>query len=324
MAGDWLKVERSTPDKEEVWRLANDLDLDPDAAFGKLFRVWSWFDEHTQNGNAATVTKKLLDRLVGVTGFCDAMISVNWMVEKDSEISLPNFDRHNGKTAKTRAVTNRRVAKSRKGKAICNDVGVTKTEQKPLPEKRREEKKVKDKTNDQDKLDQHFENFWKFFPKDLGSKGSKANARKEFHKLKPPDDLITLMRNRLTAQAERKRELKAVGQFAENFKHVERWIKYRQWDDDLHPPPTGGANATHQQPSQPGRPSAVDRVRIANEKRAAERAARRNAGRAVGDTDGDVWSQTGESVRGDDAGDVGEIIDGCFTRTDRSRGGQPH
>ena len=317
MAGDWLKIERSTPDKEEVWRLSSDLDLDPDAAFGKLFRVWSWFDEHTENGNAGTVTKKLLDRLVGVTGFCDAMISVNWMVEEGDQISLPNFDRHNGKTAKTRAVTNRRVAKSREAKTECNAATVTKTEQKPLPEKRREEKKVKDKTNDQDKLDRHFENFWKAFPKDLGAKGSKASARKEFLKLKPPDDLISEMRGALIRQAERKRELKAAGEFVENFKHVERWIKYQQWEDDLPPPPTGGANEKNQQHYQPGRPSAVDRVRLANEERERHRQAQARAadGSPMANTGGNLRERPNDPVRTDDSGELGAVIEGSFTRS---------
>lgn len=38
------------------------------------------------------------------------MKSVGWMVEEEGVISLPNFDRHNGKTAKNRLLTAKRVA----------------------------------------------------------------------------------------------------------------------------------------------------------------------------------------------------------------------
>lgn len=144
MAGDWLKVEASTPDKPEIWSVASVLNIDPDAAFGKLFRVWAWFDQHTEDGNAPTVTKMLLDRIVGVTGFCDAVISSGWMLEDEHGISLPNFDRHNGKTAKNRATTAKRVAKHKKsnakGNGNSNEGGNGEVTPPPLPreEKRRD------------------------------------------------------------------------------------------------------------------------------------------------------------------------------------------
>ena len=39
MAGDWLKVEVATPDKPEIWLIAEELQIDPDAVVGKLLRV---------------------------------------------------------------------------------------------------------------------------------------------------------------------------------------------------------------------------------------------------------------------------------------------
>jgi hypothetical protein len=142
MAGDWIKFELSTPDKPEVWAIAAALNIDPDAVVGKLLRVWGWFDQQTENGNAPSVSKMLLDRLVGVTGFCKAVIDADWMHDDGVTLSLPHFDRHNGKTAKNRATTAKRVAsfKNRTGKS--NDEGNTKVTPAPLPreEKRREEK----------------------------------------------------------------------------------------------------------------------------------------------------------------------------------------
>jgi hypothetical protein len=123
MAGDWIKFETCTHDKSEVWAIAATLGIDADAVVGKLLRVWAWFDEHTSEGNADTVTssvtKTLLDRLVGVNGFCNAMVQVGWMLDDATSLSLPKFDRHNGKTAKTRCLTARRVADhKRKGNAV--------------------------------------------------------------------------------------------------------------------------------------------------------------------------------------------------------------
>lgn len=134
MAGDWIKFELTTLDKPEVCQIADLADIDLDAVIGKLMRVWGWFDQQTEEGNAPSVTKKLLDRLVGVSGFCEHMKSVGWMLEHEGVISLPHFDRHNGKTAKNRALTARRVAKHKTG----NDEGNAPSVKDALPREERE------------------------------------------------------------------------------------------------------------------------------------------------------------------------------------------
>jgi len=138
MAGDWIKVESVTPDKPEVFRIAEGLSIDPDAVTGKLLRLWIWADQQTVDGNAGSVTKTLVDRLTCVTGFADQLIKVGWMMADDGGWSLPNFDRHNGNTAKLRAQTAKRVANhKKKGNAKGNADSVTSAL--PREEKRREE-----------------------------------------------------------------------------------------------------------------------------------------------------------------------------------------
>jgi hypothetical protein len=160
MAGDWIKLEIATSDKPEVWQIAESLGIDPDAVVGKLIRVWAWFDQQTLDGNAkgnaASVTKSatmaLLDRKVGVTGFCAAMVSVGWMLEDGVAVTLPNFDRHNGKTAKTRALTAKRVSEhKKKGNATAN--ALVTVDALPREEKRREEKIVKNTTAKRPKVE---------------------------------------------------------------------------------------------------------------------------------------------------------------------------
>lgn len=143
MAGDWIKFELATLDKPEVCQIADVADIDLDAVVGKLLRVWGWFDQQTETGNAPSVTKKLLDRLVGVTNFCNHMISVGWLIEADGVISIPNFDRHNGKTAKNRSLTALRVASHKKANDKGNAASVSDPLASALPkeEKRREEDK---------------------------------------------------------------------------------------------------------------------------------------------------------------------------------------
>ncbi len=88
MAGDWIKIETTTPDKPEVYEIAEALGIDPDAVMGKPIRVWTWADQQTFDGNAecnaASVTKTALDRISGAHGFADALICVSWLARKRS------------------------------------------------------------------------------------------------------------------------------------------------------------------------------------------------------------------------------------------------
>ena len=143
MAGDWLKIEFGTPDKPEVVLMASRLGINPDEVVGKLIRIWRWFNEHTKDGNANGVTYAFLDRVAGVTGFAEQMVFVGWLSENGSVFTLPNFDYHNGESAKKRAETQKRVAKHRLAKTEESNANVTqKALQKALPEKRREENKT--------------------------------------------------------------------------------------------------------------------------------------------------------------------------------------
>jgi len=114
MADFWIKIEKGTPDKPEILELAALLDIeDPDTITGKMIRVWSWFDSNSENGHAPIVTKVLLDRLTGVTGLTDGLVTVGWLEKTEEGYSVPNFERHLGKGAKKRASDAERKRKSR-------------------------------------------------------------------------------------------------------------------------------------------------------------------------------------------------------------------
>jgi hypothetical protein len=137
MAGDWIKFDASTPEKPEVLGITVTMGWDdPDLTVGKLLRVWRWFDQQTLDGNAESVSLALLNRIAGVSGFAEAMVKFNWLVVTESGISLPNFHKHNGKTAKTRCQTAKRVA-NLKTNAETNAASVSKAL--PREEKRRED-----------------------------------------------------------------------------------------------------------------------------------------------------------------------------------------
>jgi len=134
MAGDWIIVENVTPDKPEIFQIAEQFGIDPDAVLGKVIRIWIWADQQTYDGDAGSVTLALLDRVAGMEKFGKALQRAGWLRKEGGRFVFPNFDRHNGQTAKQRALTRKRMAKLR-GKT-GDAPGVTKSS----PEKRREEK----------------------------------------------------------------------------------------------------------------------------------------------------------------------------------------
>ena len=130
MAFDWIKMRSNIDHDWRVVRMAELLGLPELHVVGCLWKVWSWADQNTVDGNAICVTDVTLERYTGVTGFAYAMREVGWLKGENGALCLPNFEEHNGQTAKKRAQTQVRVAKHRNAPSVT----------KALPEKRREEK----------------------------------------------------------------------------------------------------------------------------------------------------------------------------------------
>ena len=133
MAGDWIKFQHATLDKPELDQMANILSIDIDSVGFKCLRFWVWADQQSVDGDALSVTEAFIDRLVFAPGFSKALRKVGWLEGRDGKLSIPNFVRHNGETAKKRALSkNRNTAKRKRDAASVTEAS---------PEKRREEKR---------------------------------------------------------------------------------------------------------------------------------------------------------------------------------------
>ena len=157
MAGDWIKMRGGLESEPEVVAISSALDIDEDSVVGKLYRLWTWADQKTVNGNAPGVTRKWLDRFLGVSGITEALISVGWISFEEPRaeyplgaLVIPGFDKHNSQSAKTRALTNDRVAKHReKTKLSGNKETVTETVTRVREEQEKSNtKKAKDRSAD--------------------------------------------------------------------------------------------------------------------------------------------------------------------------------
>lgn len=220
MAGDWIKVEHVTPGKPEMDLLADILDLPVDQILGILIRLWIWADQQTLDGNASRVTKSAIDRRAGVSGFADAMIDVGWLIADTTGICFVNFERHNGQTAKTRALTAKRVSQHKKRNA--NAASVTRA----LP--REEKSKYKPHTPASTGLSDYppdFEEFWSTYPKKVG-KGAALRAWRNAQTKPEINELCDIIAKQSSSPAFTKEN----GQY---IPHPATWLNQRRWEDEV-------------------------------------------------------------------------------------------
>ncbi len=104
MAGDWIKMRSNLRRHPKIVRIASALNADRLRVLGGLHAVWCLFDEHSVDGQLYGYTRSALDEEIGFPGFADALIGIGWLSSDGNDgLSLPDFDAHNGASAKRRA-----------------------------------------------------------------------------------------------------------------------------------------------------------------------------------------------------------------------------
>jgi hypothetical protein len=138
VAGDWIKLEKCSPNKPEIMRLARLWGMSQDAAFGAVARFWIWIDDACVDGLVDGVASHEVDAMMHFAGFAQGLVAVGWLEIDDTKPSLriPNFAKHNTETSKKRALKNDRQARWR-AKHVDAHVDATPSTRE---EKKREEK----------------------------------------------------------------------------------------------------------------------------------------------------------------------------------------
>src|SRR5205085_2853375 len=113
----WIKMRHNLDTDPDVIALAARLDSDVFLVIGRLWKFWTWADQHSEDGKIRA-SDELIDRLVSLPGFCKSLRKIGWLSGRGKTLTLPNFDRHNSQSAKTRALTASRVAKSRNAASL--------------------------------------------------------------------------------------------------------------------------------------------------------------------------------------------------------------
>ncbi len=140
MAGDWIKWEHATNDKAEVDELARILNVSHNEILGGLAKFWCWADNQTIDGRIPSSSKDDVDRHTGIPLLGDALRKVGWLKVLKRGIAVPNFSRHNGQSAKRRALNARHQQSVRNKSRLEDDESLTR-EEKRREEKTKEEEK---------------------------------------------------------------------------------------------------------------------------------------------------------------------------------------
>lgn len=142
MAGEWIKMRVDLIGDPAVFKIAEALGVDELHTIGCLFCFWSWADKHAVDGRVDGATARVVDKVSATPGLADAMVSVGWLAFSESGLEIPNFERHNGESAKERGLKNARQTRWRAKAGANVDAGPStdaSTDASTREEKKREE-----------------------------------------------------------------------------------------------------------------------------------------------------------------------------------------
>jgi hypothetical protein len=145
MAGDWIKMTMGLQSHPKVVRILSATKADKFRVIGGLHAVWSIFDQHSVDGELPGYTFSTMDHVIGWPGFAQAMADVGWLGETAAQtLVMPDFDTHNGESAKRRAEDSNRKRKARKSPQSVRNLSAETKDKTPDKMRTREEKRRED------------------------------------------------------------------------------------------------------------------------------------------------------------------------------------
>jgi len=154
MAGDWIKFRTSLLRDGRVLKLSRSNATNVTTVVGALVTLWCYGDEQAdQNGVLEGYSKGHMNDLLGIPNFIETLPEC-WIDHDCEWVKLPNYQEHNGETAKKRASDQKRQQKSRKTVTVQSDKVVTREEKRREENKESKKKKFTPPTVDQ--VEQYF------------------------------------------------------------------------------------------------------------------------------------------------------------------------
>lgn len=135
----WIKIRTNLLTDPRVVGMARALGVTRQHVTGCLLAVWTLADAHAVSrschaesvtdsateGFLARYTAQDIDEAALQPGFATALVTIGWLIVYEDGVAFPEWDVHNGTSAKTRALEQKRQTKSRAKKAP-GEAGVTK------------------------------------------------------------------------------------------------------------------------------------------------------------------------------------------------------
>lgn len=113
----WIKVEKTTPNKPELRYIGRECSVSKGDAFLAWFLLWRYFDAHVdETGFLRFLGPEDCDDIAKVDGIGKALEEAGWLAFDETGVTIRNWTKHNGKSAKQRALGARRVARHRQKK----------------------------------------------------------------------------------------------------------------------------------------------------------------------------------------------------------------
>lgn len=119
MAGDWIKMRANLAGDPAIRAVARAVRDDVFTTIGRLHALWAWADQHTDDGVLRLAVLSDVDEVVQKKGFGSELVEVGWLEVSEEGIVIPNWHRHNGKSAKQRAMEKDKKSRQRRDK--CPD-----------------------------------------------------------------------------------------------------------------------------------------------------------------------------------------------------------
>ena len=114
MAGEWIPYDVCLATKPEVLELLDETGASADAVIGRLLQFWGWAALNAEGGTARMTLTRLARMFGGDVNFWCWVAKVGWLAV-DSEsgtVSIPGWENRFSKTAKARALQQKRSAYS--------------------------------------------------------------------------------------------------------------------------------------------------------------------------------------------------------------------
>ena len=229
MAGDWIKVEKVTPDKPELAILARKLKVSQGEAFAEWFCIYAWADGVTVDGFVPHLSLSDGDALSrSRPGTCAALASpeIGWVVEEADGLHFLKWERHNGKCAKARALD---TEKKRRQRAQAPDMSRSCPDADGTDPGTREEKRRttphSPPQGEKNDYPEDFAQFWNAYPRKRG----KGAAFKAWRKAKGKPDAAKLVQivEHYALSPDWSRE---EGRF---IPYPATWLNERRWEDEI-------------------------------------------------------------------------------------------